>query len=323
MNTLFKLSLTDLSLKIREVNSCDTDYFDFLYNNSHKFGIQFFDILSDFFNKDANVPDYFVDCQYNDIVNNYRMRFVIIDDDNDYYLVPLRIIDPVNKKTADRHFVISHNILPLNGSNTRHIYESLSKMIQTAYVVGNGKDVSNVIYFNRRNDCDFGRSKWKSKNGINILSKKIDYAVYKKVPQKVLDDIIALNAEWAKAKKRNENSANIKKICCSGIGECIVYYYGKSLIGFQYVTIGYRNIATCHLSKSIPNTDIDCLKKFLGAYMIYILHNIYFSRPDIEIINYLGVRDVKKYDSLCQFKNKYFKSKTIYYKKNILDFIKV
>lgn len=317
LNTLFDITINDVSINISLIVDCRDGYFEFLYNNSHKVGMQYYPILSEFFKQSSIVTDYYMDCQYNEIANNYRMRFMIVRADNDYYLIPLRIVDPINKKKADRHFIISHDIISLKGTSTEMVYRTISKMIESATIASDDiANASNVVFYNTKDIMDKWKSKWKSKHGINRLGEIVLIQVYKVVPKDTLSEIIKLSHKWTEIKGKKTPDKIITEFCKSDGGYCITYSVG-SLVGFQLITLGYNNVATCHISKSYVNDRItkihgDYISKYIGSFMIYCLHLICFDKLNASIVNYLGVRDIKKYKSLYDFKRKYFKSYVVY-----------
>lgn len=313
----FEHRIEDYAIDINDfMHSCDKS-FDFLYKRSTKISGCHYPILSKFFNKEGNdiVPDYFTDCQYNEVANNYRMRFVILGDNTDFYLIPLRIVDPINKSVAQRHFIVSHEILSLNGGDTTKAYIAIEPYVEYAVVASSvyGTELVNSVFFNVRTEAFYERSKWKSKNGVNLLTDKITIKKSNSLNNKELNDVIDLNHKWTALKNKKTPDSLIKGFNANATGHFILYYFNNTLIGFQFVTIGYKNIATCHISKSVCDVD-EQIARHIGAYMIYCLHKFCFGNIGSSVVNYLGVRDVKKYAGLYNFKEKYFKHKTNYYK---------
>lgn len=295
--SLFNEEIEDLAIAIEDFEKINS--FEELYNNLRKFKVEYFDILNNFFKKEPNciIPDYFVDCQYNEVSNNYRMRFVILKSDEDYFLIPLKIVDPIDKSKSSRYFIVSHNIIALNGSKTDYAYDLVKKIISSAIISTDSiLNISNVVFYNTVDSFNcLNTSKWRSKNGINILGKIIITEYYDKIPKDILYLILELNDKWSLQKNKRTPNKIIKDFCTKESNKCIVYFFEDKVVGFQLVTFGYKNIATCHISKSytldLGNKKVN---DYLGAYMIYQLHLLCFNKFGANIVNYLGVRDIKK-----------------------------
>ena len=319
MDSLFDLNIDDFAIDISQLHSING--FDEIYNLSHKIKLNSYNVLRLFFSKEQEIVfDYYVDCQYNEVANNYRMRFMIVKGDDDYYLIPLKIVDPIDKSKSKRYFTLSYKILPLKGSDTRKVYELLSKYIHEVTIsTQDCNNPDNVVFYNTKESANsMQSSKWRSKNGINVLKDVVNSTLYNIVPIDTTGKILELNNKWTLAKNKKTPNKLIQDFCRGSIGYTITYTYGDKIVGFQIVTIGYNDTATCHISKSyFDDIDNKLIHNYLGSYMIFWLHEVCFNKLNAKAVNYLGVRDIKKYNTLYKFKSKYFKRNTKYKKVSI------
>jgi hypothetical protein len=174
--------IDSMSIALERLSNNENKSYRWLFENSTHIDMKVYDILNDFFVRNEVAPDNMclcnLDCVYGEASRNYRFRFIIVGVNDDYVLVPFKIVDPRSAK-IENYFTISYHPLSYN-KNTESIKEVLKVLssyecIHSIDIPSDEKGSIRNNYYNLpENYRDICRSKWKSKHGINKLSNIID-----------------------------------------------------------------------------------------------------------------------------------------------------
>lgn len=321
------------------VNNCEKN-FEYLVSISHKINTAFGDVFEYFFAKNftplsfENMPDYYVCPFWSEVSRNYRFRYIILEHNSGFILMPLRIVDPVNKKQCPRHFVQSYFIMS-DFKMTDDIMQEIAKYPIKRFAISQEENNNsiNVNFYNTPNNYkDMCRGKWRSKHGINIIGKQ----VYSKVltqeeSTSLLKDYETIQKNWILRKDIEPVSVKteISLIDTPYTNKITIGYFASNtnkLLALQVIEV-FNKCAYVHIAKSIIHNDeasnakiylgddidmANTVKRYLGNFMMYAMHKILFEYG-IKVIYYLGVTKMNKANEpLIRFKEKFFKNKIFY-----------
>ena len=177
MNTdIFKLQ--GISIKLVELKNSDKS-FKYLLDSTTMLGIEYIDIFNMFF-KDISCREmhtFMQDCIYAEAARNYRFRFMVVDTEVGYVIVCFKVVDV--RGTEPNYFTISIPLKGIMGGNVSDVLKVLCEFecIKYVNVLCDRDDKYHINnYYNTIEDFEskMNKSKWKSKKGINKLSKIID-----------------------------------------------------------------------------------------------------------------------------------------------------
>lgn len=326
----------------------ESDYsYDTLMQNSNKINMSSKEILETFYCKYITVPEkmyqYTLNPEWGEASSNYRMRFMVVIVDNDYVFVPLKVMDPMGK---DRYFSISMELVSYNDSveNIIRVLNTLKKFDSIKFIAVSGFYDREVYMNNFYNTIEefkqMDRSVWKSKKGINKMSKIIDVST-DCIPEEASIYVKQIDDLWNAQKKSEKKTTLPVKVDIS-----LAKLYGKQDDMFLYmyfykdVPVGYSiGVTTAkkyisllstksltqlpleQLSEYLRESDdliIKQIQKFLGAFIQYTIHKDILQRRKYEALYYYG--DVHS-KSLHEFKQDYYKRIINTYKFTIDEYL--
>ena len=340
--------LQEIAIDIEDLKSSDKSY-KWLVNNSQRIKTPVRDIIDDFYKKYITSPEkmcrYVVNPEWSEASNNVRFRFVIIKVEDDYVLVPLKIISPVRQ---DRYFSLSTEPISSNNSidSIKSVLQILSEFSCVRYISipeiekKNAKDSN---YYNLPKDFSkMDRSTWRSKRGVNKLMKIIDFDGNAELIPGIENMISTVNGIWNDikrdcgysnhdlSKKIDENLAKL-----SLKNDSIYLYsfnYHDKLIGYSIATIIVDKYIMLLSTKQITGSynrlstymgeDTDELKmvhKHLSSFMQYMIHKDAFLNKGFEGIYNSGDMGIK---GLKDFKQDYYSNVLYYNRYPISDYLK-
>lgn len=344
MVTLFE----QVGISFHSLEDSDHSY-DTLMLNSEKINMSSKEILEMFYSKYITSPDkmyqYVLNPEWGEASGNYRMRFLIIILEDDYILVPLKVMDPMGK---ERYFSISMELVSYNSSmeNIIKVMRLLQSFDSIKFISLSGNFDKEVYMNNFYNTLEeftqMNRSVWKSKKGINKMSKLIvmnsDY-----YPEAVPDLIKQVDDLWNAQKKSEKKTTLPAKVDISlakmwGKSNDMfmyLYFYKDKILGYSIGVTTVENYVSLLSTKSLTQLPIDQLsdylketdesivkqiQKFLGAFIQYTIHKDILFDKGFDALYYYG--DVHS-KSLHEFKQDYYKRVINSYKVSLGEYIQI
>ena len=326
-----------MSITLEDLVSNKNKSYRFLMDNSYHIETQYKDILYHFLGKvieghPSCMGDYTICPEWGEASEDFRMRFIIVKSDRDYSLVILKVVTPF----TENYFRIDYPIISLYNENTSSKVLDVLKMYKDIHfysVISEKRDGRRYNYYNTLEDfkSKMDKSKWKSKKGINKLSKiidvqyKYDYASLSDIEGKIPN----LIKEWNKARpfelsaRHDMNLLDMYKR--TDDIEVFTFWYKNVLVAysigvrmFSYIVLlSTKTIAVCGEEKikiilgndGIDESTIRNIKKHLGAYTQYYLHKILLEDLKYNALFYYGDSGLKK---LHSFKEEYYRNRIDY-----------
>jgi hypothetical protein len=297
------------------------------------------DVLEAFFYKVMQSPDkmgdYNICPEYGESSGNYRFRFVIIKVDGDYVLATFKILDPRTSKIPN-YFIISYPLISYNGNSDNEVkvleaFKLYSSCVKAVISFSNEGDFYNNNFYNMLKDFkEMDKSAWRSKKGINKLSKLIDFKTGSEDIVGFEEAMVSLSTEWARIKKKKfSHKSDVNLIHMARKSDNIKvfsFWYKGILVGFSIGVIMLEKYICLVTTKTISIGDYEYLSKYLGeedesivksmnkhlgSYVQYEIHKWCLAENGLEAVYYYG--DVRS-KSLREFKTDYYKN-IIYYQR--------
>lgn len=295
-------------------------------------------IVEEFYDKNIKSPDDMIDfdslCEYSDYMNNYRYRFIILHIKGDYVLFNLKLMDPIG---AERYFYIREP-KSLNGDidSVKESLNIIKKFSCIKYVYHNDKDDRNYVlnnYYNTKDSCSFlFKSKWKSRRGINKLSKELSVETTNIFNELCIPEMEYITKAWVKNRKKSTNTKpfkNLRRIMSQNDKTYLTTVrYKDKLVAFDVSSIVCDRYAYSFSSKNISFDNkfimdycgcsekvADLMRRYLVSFLIYSIHDFFINNMNLEGLFYSGDR---KDNRLKEFKTAHFKE-VVFYNRTELD----
>lgn len=334
------IQLNQIAVDIEEIQENIDKGFSYLYEISIHSDFSSRYIWDIFFKGIRQDKVCLVRCDYNygEVSGNYRIRFIVIRDNEDFVITPIKIVDPIGK---DRYISIEY--LPMNLSDkeiNKDVLEVLKKFScikRITYISGERGHTKNNFY-NTENDFYewMNKSKWKSKRGINKVSEIVEVNVLRDSNIKLVSDYKYIHDIWFKFKNRSMSSSTAFDIDFKALrdinkikdGVIIDFRYKDKIIGMVLGFTLFNDFVSIMVQRSVGITDIDFLKKYLecsdyeadilikylGSFIQFQIHKILISDLHFKAIYYSGDMGDPK---LKYFKNIYYHN-VIHYKTEMI-----
>lgn len=334
--------LDQIAIEYDVLSNSDKTY-DFLKENTLKISIDYQDIIYYFNNKafrELNkTRGYFMSPEWGTASKNFRFRFILIKIDDDYVYVPFKLNTPLYQSKESSSFYISGDLISYN-DNQASLDKVLALLKQYECIkymsICSDEDTKWDGHNNYYNTLEsfsenFDKSAWRSKKGINKLSKIVTFESYDYYDDRVYYDIEKLCSLWCETKYGPNKKSSVKEdtglISIMNKVDTItafIFRYNDILVGYS---IGVRIADDKILLESTKNLcvfddtvltnyvneiqegDLRNLKKHLGPYMQFTLNK--HCLETYKGVYYDGDVGVKH---LRDFKREYYKN-IIYYKK--------
>ena len=274
-------------------NVCDSK--EYLKSISKKIDISVKPIF-DFFFEINNIPierypQYYCSPIWNECYNNYKWRYIIINDGVCNYLVFLRIVGIMYH---DQYFTLSYDILSdePQKSNIKNLIEIFKKnpCIKKAEVIVNGDDWDNINFYNTQTPQT---TKYKNKKISLLYNIGVDAIKLKKIPNHFSNKLEKMYEVFKKErfdfdKKRQDKYMRLVE----KTGYVFLFTYKNIPIGIKIVSNDFGKTIYIHASKDISGFKLETvseyikendlnkcklIKKFLGVleeqYVNYCLFN--------------------------------------------------
>lgn len=264
--------------------------------------------------------DYDINPEWGSLSQASLLKFIILRDTDDFYLVLLKIMKSMfaKKDSESAHLMYTFPIISLTGSSTEHIYKLLYNCkVDTQRAFTNENDYININHYNTITEWEYMNTpKWKTSHGVTKLSKLLTFN------PTVSQDALKLTEDWNVNK--NSHQPNMKRVLSvlddDMQGNFLQYswYYNNTLVAFAICSnLNKMRIAhivvTCSQLESMRElfgSDYNNIRKYLGDFVAYELNRDAFENS-MDAIYYFGAGDLQ---GLEDYKSKLYKNK-IYYKK--------
>lgn len=344
MNSLQTIKIKKYSKSLDVFKNSDKSY-EFLFQNSFKIDMETKTILELFYNKvitEKTMYQYVLNPEWGSASGNFRMRFIIISYNDDYILVPFKVIAMMKVK----YFSISMDPVSLN-DNKQNIKDVLNvlKDFDIRYVmVTDNRDEECYMnnYYNTIAEFDgiMDKSKFKSKRGVTKLQEYLDFHNDLYVPD-LADRIQKVDELWNNQKETDKKTTLPVKIdvklteLAYSYSDMTVhtYTYNNIILGYDIVVTTCKDYASVLSAKTLTQMSTEDLAKYmqendlekveyirtrLGGYMQYMLNRDMLKDKGYKALYYYG--DVKS-KSLQKFKEIYYKKIINYYKEDLEIYI--
>lgn len=272
---------------------CDGDCFvskEYVKSISRKIDLSAKPVFDYFFDINGvpteHYPQYYCSPVWNECYNNYKWRYMVVNDGVCNYLVFLRIVGVMYH---EQYVALSYDILSDNPqkANIQGIIELLKGMscIKKAEIVTDWDDWDNVNFYNTET------KKIKNRKARNIAAMEdagvTMHVFYRVIPKDVDDKIRDLYKVFAESRftfneKRQRKSVDVA--LSTGMPVFVFMYKGK-VIGIRVVSNDFGNSVYCHASKNISAFSSEEISKYLEESDIDICAVIH---------KYLGVLEEQK-----------------------------
>lgn len=295
MDNIMKSYIDTLSTDIKEVEGY-TEYKE-LFNSSYRIGLEHLDMINTFY-EGCGVEGIYR-CMhhpcFNECTKNFRIRFMILKVDEDYVYVPLKITDNFMQKHT--YVSIAQNPISINGieENERKARLVLCSKPFVEYDTIISEDESLVdidtMFYNKLEDFKYlDTGKWRSKHGINKLSKIIDVVDGDEYGLGLEGLVLEINKIWneykltydklAKSKKTmtvKEDSRLAQLYLKSDQIKCYVFLYKGKPIGYTFLADVLNGKGVMSLATKQVTNGIDTLKNYYGGEdeNLYLIHKSY------------------------------------------------
>ena len=331
-----------MSITIDDLRNNRDKSYKFLLNNSYHIETQYKDVLFYFLGKEieenpSNMGDYTICPEWGDASSDFRMRFIIVKSDNDYSLVVLKVVTPF----TENYLRIDYPIVSIYHNETSSKVLRVLKMYKGIHfysVISENKDGRRYNYYNTLEDFEskMNKSKWKSKKGINKLSKIIDVVS--------CDDISIDKARgmfdflfdfWNKSKGESVSSKTERRLLDITYrirgGKALTFWYKEILVGIIIASPIYDRFITVYTQKSVGIATIDFLseylksydvaadiQRYLGSYIQYYIHKHFLVDLGYEALFYTGDLNSK---NLKRFKEIYYNNAVCYKRLALKEYV--
>lgn len=344
-DSIISLKLKQYSISLDTLKNSDKSY-EFLFKNSTKIDMKSKPILEMFYKKiitETTMYQYVLNPEWGEASGNFRMKFIIVNYNNDYILVPFKVISMI----TNRYFSISMEPVSLN-NDKQNIIDVLNvlKEFDIRYVVVIDNNCSDECYMNNyyntleefNNIMD--KSKYKSKRGVKKLSEYLTFhndLYISNLPDKIkeVDEI------W-NGKKEIDKKVTLPVKTDVKLAELAYLYnditlhtycYNDIILGYDIVVTTCKDYASVLSAKTLTQLSteelaeymneedldkVEYIKTRLGGYMQYMLNKDILKDKGYKALYYYG--DVKS-KSLQKFKEIYYKRIINYYKVDLDSYI--
>ncbi len=337
---MIEYQIDSMSTPLDEFISNEDKSYKYIFDMSTHIDMDSVDILKEFFKRVMTSPDKMcissVDCAYGEASRNYRFRYMIFKTEDDYVLVPLKVIDPRSAEIKN-YYTISYPPISLNNKSIRKVIDALKlyPSIKTIEVFCSEDENTRNNYYNLPRDfSNMDRAKWKSKRGINKLNKIITVDYHSELYPDIFEKHKSIFDIWCSFRGKKPTIRTDKgmiELARKDENACVItFWYKDKLLG---ITVGipiFDDYITIYTQKSLGVCDIEFLKeyleedddsivedirKYLGSYVQYCINKYCFIDKGVKAVYYTGDQGDS---NLRNFKKIYYKN-AVYFKRIPLD----
>ena len=336
VSNLIENEIKEMSINAEFLDDKNMSFKEFLDNTIH-LETQYYDVINPFYKRAWISPDKltYLDTfpEYGESSGNYRYRFLIININNDFVFINMKVIDPRNG--ADRYFHI-YRPISYNGSIDNEL-EVLSKLSEFSFIkdmviLSSNGDFSEWCnnYYNTKESCEYMfKSKWKSKHCINKIDNIVSREFIDYDNGILTDEIMEFSERWESIRKDKSEKKSDKKLISmmnksNSIRMLVIRVKGK-IVAFNIAFIYLSKYVVIHTAKYLSvgseeylmdylDIDFDTAKLLrynLSAYMQYITHKEYLVDKHYDAFYYEGDTHLSW---LRKYKQMFFRN-IIFYKK--------
>ena len=285
-----------------------------------------------------------------EIYSNWRIRYIKFEVGEGRLLATLKYVAPPCSKP--RHFILTNPILPLDEHSNTFIDKAYSSMLSCGVdgiVLPRTLPIPTGMRMSEHDDCNYYNtlkeaskmmsSKWRSKHGINLMSKFVRCVKYDEPSMQLNMEILDMFKKWKEVKGDKGRMSGIEKTLellnkskPSNWHVNMFFINNTSkLCGFMFHSLDFKQMFTHtfkHCAKfgqdyfennlGLSKEDSTLYKNHIGDYMTYVLHMEFMHHIDSNELNkdsglfYFGLRDSDK--GLKYYKEKTYKHKVEYVK---------
>lgn len=344
MDLYTKNRIDSLSIDIQELQNNPDKSYHFLLDNSLHIEYQYKDVLEAFYRKVMLDPfrmgDYNICPEYGDVTKNYRFRFMIVKDREEYILLIFKVVDPRTASIAN-YFTLGYEPISLDGGSALPTLRVLQQYesIKSVVVISEEKGSFNNNYFNMLKDFkEMDKSTWRSKNGVNKLAKIIGFSCDENLSG-IYDGVETITAVWNKVKHEKvpvKYDTRLLDMAMRGDNiKVFTFWYNGIMVAFSLgiemlnkfislettrtINIAGDEFLTKYLHESDPSV-VKLIRKHLGAFVQYSMSKYCLEHGRYEAVYYYGDGGDK---GLREFKRVFYKNIIFYTRVPMADYIKL
>jgi uncharacterized membrane protein len=283
--------------------------------------------------------DYNICPEYGEVTKNYRFRFMIVKDNQEYILLIFKVVDPRTASIAN-YFTLGYEPISLEGGSIIYTMKVLQQYesIKSVVVISEEKGSFNNNYFNMLKDFqEMDKSTWRSKNGVNKLSKLITFSCDESLPG-IQEGVEIITQVWNQVKHEKvpvKYDTRLLDMAMKGDNiKVFTFWYKDVMVAFslgiimldKFISLETTrtiNIAGQEfLSEYLNESDQDIVKlitKRLGAFVQYTMSKYCLRDNPYEAVYYYGDGGDK---GLREFKRVFYKNIIYYTRVPMSDYIK-
>lgn len=273
------------AIKSKELLLCENQNFEWVKNNSNKIDLNakvFFDFFFEKNNIDIKqIPQYYTSCYWGYATSNYKLRYMIIEHNNSFFLVLLRIVGIM---FHSQYFSITYKVLcdnkNINGNDIIiPLFKNFERVKTYESICTENDNWDNCNFYVTKNYKRKKRQRKHYRHANELLSNGVKVVIVNKCNIKdVTYDANNLYQEFIKRRfKFNTKTANKMLDLCvnKDCGIAFAFYYNKILIGIEILSKDYKDAYFLHCGKNITSfaleqivaytqCDIELAKKIKG-----------------------------------------------------------
>lgn len=343
MDLYTKYTIDSMSVDIKTLENNPDKSYRFLLDNSFHIEYQYKDVLEAFYRQAMMDPfkmgDYNICPEYGDVTKNYRFRFMIVRDGEEHILLIFKVVDP-RTASIPNYFTLGYEPISLEGGSVLPTMKALQsyESIKSVVVISEEKGSFNNNYFNMLKDFkEMDKSTWRSKNGVNKLSKLITFSCDDSLPG-IYEGVETITAIWNKVKHEKvpvKYDTRLLDMAMKGDNiKVFTFWYKDIMVAFSLgiimldkfislettrtVNIAGDEFLTEYLRESDPEI-VKLIRKRLGAFVQYTMSKHCLQDNSYEAVYYYGDGNEK---GLREFKRVFYKNIIFYTRVPMADYIK-